>query len=195
MWWTPGEEKALQMTTTDGLLLANHEERRGRICKEVSQLSGTSQFNPYPSTRLAQHGHPMALSHLRARFGRASQPAITWVYIDIGSYRIFYQVGGGGTTPQGYRRSSGKLHQRKYNCEVWSAAQDHQRQQHIVCQQRCEENAWVLSSQAPQISTLLSSRERAGRGDKQNSHKDHQQDEPRVCGRMDDAPARCSLGI
>ena len=65
------------MPTADGLLLANHEERRGRICKEVSQLSGTSQFDPYPSTRLAQHGHPMALSHLGARFGGASQPAIT----------------------------------------------------------------------------------------------------------------------
>ena len=88
------------MPIADGLLLANHEERRGKICKEVSQLSGTSQFNPYPSTRFAQHGHPMVLSHLGARFGRASQPAITWVHMDISSYRIFYQVGGGGTTPK-----------------------------------------------------------------------------------------------
>ena len=172
MWWTSGEEKALQMPTADGLLLANHEERCGRICKEVSQLSGTSQLNPYPSTRLAHHGHLMALSHLGARFGRASQLAIIWVHMDIGSYRIFYQVGGGGTTPQGYRRSSGKLHQRKYNCEVWSAPQDHQRQRHTVCQQWCEENARVLSSQAPQVITLLPSRERAGKGNK-NSHKDH----------------------
>ena len=79
------------MPVADGLLLANHEERCGRICKEVSQLSGTSQLNPYPSTRLAQHGHLMALSHLGPRFGRASQPAIIWVHMDIGSYRIFYQ--------------------------------------------------------------------------------------------------------
>ena len=107
------------MPTADGLLLANHEERHGRICKEVSQLSGTSQLNSYPSTRLAQHGHPMTLPHLGARFGRASQPAITWVHMDIGNYRIFYQVGKSSTTPQGHRRSSGKLHQRKYNCEVW----------------------------------------------------------------------------
>ena len=66
---------------------------------------------------------------------RPVNPPSRGVHMDIGSYRIFYQVGGGSATPQGYRRSSGKLHQRKYNCEVWGAPQDHQRQWHTVCQQ------------------------------------------------------------
>ena len=58
--------------------------------KKVSQLSSTSQLDSYPSTRFAQHGHPMALPHLEARFGRASQPTITWIHMDISGYRIFY---------------------------------------------------------------------------------------------------------
>ena len=38
----------------------------------------------------------------------------------------------------------------------------------------------VLPSQTPQVVTLLPLREWAGRGNKQNSHKDHQQNELRV---------------
>ena len=110
VWGTPKEEKDVQMLAANGLLLANHEKRCGRICEKVSQLPSTNQLDSYPSTGLAQHGHPMALPHLGARFGRAIQSAIMWVHMDIGSYGIFYQVGGGSTTPQGYRRSSGKLH-------------------------------------------------------------------------------------
>ena len=35
MWRTPGEEKAVQMSATNGLLLAHHEERHGKICKKM----------------------------------------------------------------------------------------------------------------------------------------------------------------
>ena len=83
MWQTLGEEKTLQMPAVDGLLLANHEKRCGRICEKVSQLSSTSQLDSYPSTGLAQHGHLMALPHLGAGFGKAGQPTITWIHIWI----------------------------------------------------------------------------------------------------------------
>ena len=33
VWRTPGEEKAVQVSVTNGLLLAHHEERHGKICK------------------------------------------------------------------------------------------------------------------------------------------------------------------
>ena len=49
MWGTPGEEKVLQMPATDGLLLAYHEKRYGRICENMPQLSSTSQLDSHPS--------------------------------------------------------------------------------------------------------------------------------------------------
>ena len=49
MWGISGEEKTLQMPVTDGLLLAYHEKRYGRICEEVPQLSSVSQLDSYPS--------------------------------------------------------------------------------------------------------------------------------------------------
>ena len=45
------KKKALQMPAADGLLLAYHEKRCGRICKKVSQLSSTSQLGSYPFTK------------------------------------------------------------------------------------------------------------------------------------------------
>ena len=42
VWGTPGEEKAIQMPVTNGLLLAHHEERYSRICEKMSQLPSTS---------------------------------------------------------------------------------------------------------------------------------------------------------
>ena len=44
-----GKNKDLQMPTADGLLLAYHEKRDGKICKKVPQLSSTSQLDSYPS--------------------------------------------------------------------------------------------------------------------------------------------------
>ena len=35
VWRTLGEEKAVQMSATNGLLLAHHEERHGKICKKM----------------------------------------------------------------------------------------------------------------------------------------------------------------
>ena len=60
------EEEVVQMPTIDGLLLAYHEEVHNRICEEVSQLPSTSQPDSYSPMELTQHGHPMALPHLRA---------------------------------------------------------------------------------------------------------------------------------
>ena len=51
MWGTPGEEKALQMLTVDGLLLACYEKRYGRICEKMPQLSSTSQLDSHPSAK------------------------------------------------------------------------------------------------------------------------------------------------
>ena len=54
------------MHIANGLLLAHYEKGRSKICKEVPWLPSASQFNPYPSAMLAEHGHPMTFPHLRA---------------------------------------------------------------------------------------------------------------------------------
>ena len=51
------------------------------------------------------------------------------------------------------------------------------------------------SSQAPSFITLLPSRKWAGKGDKQDPHKDHQQNELRIYRRMGNAPTKCFLGL
>ena len=66
VWGALREEKALQMPAANGVLLAYHEERHGRICKKMPQLPNTSQFDPHPFAEFAWHGHTMALPHLRA---------------------------------------------------------------------------------------------------------------------------------
>ena len=38
VWGTPGKEKVVQMSTINGLLLAYHEERHGKIYKKMPQL-------------------------------------------------------------------------------------------------------------------------------------------------------------
>ena len=35
VWETPGEEKAIQIPATNGLLLACHEERYSKICEKM----------------------------------------------------------------------------------------------------------------------------------------------------------------
>ena len=90
MWRTSGEEKALQMPTANGLLRAYHEERCGIICKKMSQLPNTSQFDPHPSAKFAWHGHTMALPHLGARLGWIGEPTIAWIRMDTSSYGVFY---------------------------------------------------------------------------------------------------------
>ena len=47
MWGAPGEEKALQMPAANGLLLAYHEERYGRICEKMPQLPSASQLDSH----------------------------------------------------------------------------------------------------------------------------------------------------
>ena len=49
MWGTLGEEKALQMPATDGLLLAHHEKRYDKICEKVPQLPSASQLDSHSS--------------------------------------------------------------------------------------------------------------------------------------------------
>ena len=66
MWGTPGEKKAVQMPTTNGLLLAHHEERHDKICKKMPQLPSTGQLDLHLSAELTQHGYPMAFPHLGA---------------------------------------------------------------------------------------------------------------------------------
>ena len=66
MWGTPGKEKVVHMSTINGLLLAYHEERHGKIYKKMPQLPSTGQLDSHSSTKLTQHGHPMALQHLGA---------------------------------------------------------------------------------------------------------------------------------
>lgn len=45
---TPREEEIVLMHLSDGLLLAYYEEGQRKICKEVSWLLGSSQFDPHP---------------------------------------------------------------------------------------------------------------------------------------------------
>ena len=52
MWGTPRKEKVVHMSIVNGLLLAYHEERHGRICKKMPQL---------PSTGNLIHTHPQNL--------------------------------------------------------------------------------------------------------------------------------------
>ena len=52
VWGAPGEEKALQMSATNGLLLAYHEERYGRICEEMPQLPNASQLDSHSPAKL-----------------------------------------------------------------------------------------------------------------------------------------------
>ena len=59
-------KKSCTDTATNGLLLAHHDERYSRICEKMPQLPSTSQLDSHLSTKLTQHGHPMALPHLRA---------------------------------------------------------------------------------------------------------------------------------
>lgn len=61
-----GRKKAVSVHNTYGLLLAHYEKGCIRICKEVPRLPRASQFDPYPSIKLADHGHLMALPHLGA---------------------------------------------------------------------------------------------------------------------------------
>ena len=52
VWGAPGEEKALQMSATNGLLLAYHEERYDRICEEMPQLPNASQLDSHSPAEL-----------------------------------------------------------------------------------------------------------------------------------------------
>ena len=72
VWGTPGEEKAIQVLATNGLLLAHHEERQDRICKKMPQLPSIGQLDSHSSAELTQHGHPMALPYLGASFNGTS---------------------------------------------------------------------------------------------------------------------------
>ena len=42
VWRTPGKKEAIQMYLVDGLLLANYEKGRSRICKEMPWLPSAS---------------------------------------------------------------------------------------------------------------------------------------------------------
>ena len=72
MWRTLREEEAVPVHLVDGPLLAHYEEGRSRICEEVSQILGASQFDSYPLAKLAKYDYPMALPHVGAQFGGAS---------------------------------------------------------------------------------------------------------------------------
>ena len=52
VWRTLGEEKAVQMPATNGLLLAHYEERYNRICEKVPQLPSTGQPDSHSSVEL-----------------------------------------------------------------------------------------------------------------------------------------------
>ena len=93
-----GEKEVIPMHLADGLLLAHYEEGCSRICEEVSRLLGASQFDPYKPIELVKHDYAMALSHMGAQFGGTSQPTFEQVYLDLKSYRVFYQMGRGHTT-------------------------------------------------------------------------------------------------
>ena len=90
VWGALRKEKALQMPAANGLPLAYHEERCGIICKKMTQLPNTSQFDPHPSAEFAWHGHTMALPHLGARLGWTSEPTIAWIHMDTSGYGVFY---------------------------------------------------------------------------------------------------------
>jgi len=92
------EKEVIPMHLTDGLLLAHYEEGCSRICEKVSRLPGASQFDPYKRIELVNHDYAMALSHMGAQFGGTSQPTFERVYLDLKSYRVFYQMGRGHTT-------------------------------------------------------------------------------------------------
>ena len=78
------------MPVANGLLLVYHEEGRGRICKKMSQLPNTSQFNPHPSAKFTWYDQTMAFPHLEARLGWTSEPTIAWIHMDTSSYGVFY---------------------------------------------------------------------------------------------------------
>ena len=60
------EEKAIPMPTTDGLLLAHHEERNSRICEEMPHLPSIGQPDSHSPVEFTQHGYPMAFPHMGA---------------------------------------------------------------------------------------------------------------------------------
>lgn len=72
MWGTLRKEKAIQMHLANWILLAQHEERCGRICEEVPWVLGTNISNPHSSPKFTEYGYPMAIPHMIAGFGGTS---------------------------------------------------------------------------------------------------------------------------
>ena len=70
------------MPATNGLLLAHHKERHGKICKKLPQLPSTGQLDSQSFVELTQHGHPMALPHLGLDLvGPVNPPSRGYIWI------------------------------------------------------------------------------------------------------------------
>ena len=90
--------------------------------------------------------------------------------MDPCGHSVFHPVGRGHTTPQSHQRSYSKLHQREHNCSIWGTSQDHNRQWYTFCKQGSEEDARILSSEAPLVIALLPVGEWEGKSNKQNPY-------------------------